>query len=92
MYPKWRKVTNCRLPYWKLKVGHFIAEVLDETPDGGEYPGYVYLSNSRTGFTIWCAQKVQRTARQAKVVALLSIRRECTAVLELTDHMDTRYY
>ena len=84
MYPKWRKVTNCRLPYWKLKVGRFTVEVLDETPDGGNYVPYID--------SVQITRKVQRTARQAKVVALLSIRRECTAVLELTDHMDTRYY
>ncbi|KKL98217.1 hypothetical protein LCGC14_1826600 [marine sediment metagenome] len=92
MYPKWRKHTDRRLPYWRLKVGHFIAEVLDETSDGGKYSGCVYLSNNKIGFTVWHTQKAHRTARQAKVAAFLAIRQECQGVLTLTDHMDTRYY
>lgn len=82
-YPRWRKRTNCRLPYWELKVGRFEATVLDETPDGGGYVAYVN--------TVQVSQKLQRTARQAKVVALLAIRNECKHTLELTEHMERKY-
>ncbi|KKM03235.1 hypothetical protein LCGC14_1776430 [marine sediment metagenome] len=85
MYPRWRKHSNPRLAdrWWVLNIGRFRGEVFDGTPDGIGFIGR--LNNERV------TQKFQRTARQAKVVVLLAIRRECKDVLYLTDHMNTKY-
>ena len=85
IYSKWRKciISGGILVFWRLRVGRFEAEVRDELSAGD---GYVpYVNDERV------TQKVQRTAKQAKVVALLAIRKECKDVLKLTKHMSTKY-
>ncbi len=81
--PRWRKYTNLRLPYWELKVGRFVATVLDETPDGGYYVPYL------NGVEL--TKKRLTTPRQAKTVALLNIIHECEEVLRLTENMSRKY-
>ena len=82
---KWRKYTisGGALTYWILRVGRFEAEVQDKLSTGD---GYISFVNGKR-----VTLKFQRTVRQAKVVALLTIRRECKDVLELTNHMNMRY-
>ncbi len=82
--PRWRKYTNLRLPYWKLKVGRFRGEVLDETPDGGYYVPYL------NGVELMIKKSLS-TPRQAKAVVLLHIQRECEDVLMLTENMSIKY-
>ena len=82
---RWRKYSVSRgfLVHWVLRVGRFEGEVHDKRSSGEGYIGYVN--------EVRVTQKFQRTLRQAKVVVLLTIRKECKDVLELTNHMNMRY-
>lgn len=88
MKARWRKHDDCPLPCWTIKIGHYGGYVLDDTAAGNGFVGSITIDGRNS---IQATKKFQLTARQAKVIVLLTIRNECREALDAIDHMDTKY-
>ena len=88
MKTRWRKHDDCPLPYWTIKIGPYEGYVLDDTAAGNGFVGSITIDGRNS---IRVTKKFQHTARKAKVIVLLIIRRECREMLDAIDHMDTKY-